>query len=109
MRKYILSIVSLVLFLAATAFSAYLVIELWQLPEDPTDMSASIGKGLSIAISIIFFAIAAVVQAVAALLALIGLIVAKKTLAPKKAVWLYAVQTALPIVMAILPFLLIPS
>ena len=105
MRKYILSIISLVLFLAATAFSAYLVIELLQLPENPTDMSASIGKGLSVAISIIFFAIAAIVQAVAAILALIGFIIAKKTLAPRKTVWLYAVQTVLPIVMAVLPFL----
>ncbi|MBQ2719698.1 MAG: hypothetical protein IJF73_06490 [Clostridia bacterium] len=109
MKKYILSIISALLFLAATVVSTLLVIELLALPENPTEMGESIGKGLSIAISIIFFAIAAIVQAVAALLALIGLIVSKKTLAPRGVVVLYAVQTALPIVMAALPFLFIPS
>ena len=109
MRRYILSILSLVLFLAATLVSVYFIVALAALPENPTDMSASIGKGLSVAISILFFAAAAAVQAVAAILALIGLIVAKKTAADRRIVWLYAIQTVLPILTAILPFLFLPS
>ncbi len=108
MKQFILSILALLLFLAASIFSAILLYDVLTLPENPENMSESIGKGLSIAVSVIFFAIAAIVQGVSALLAFIGLIVSKKTCADGGVVALYAVQTVLPIVCAAIPFLLLP-
>ncbi len=108
MKQFILSIIALLLFLAAAIFSAILLYDILTLPENPEGMGESIGKGLSIAISVIFFAIAAIVQGLSALLALIGLIVSKKNGAGGCLLALYAVQIFLPIVCAAVPFLLLP-
>lgn len=108
MKQFILSIIALLLFLAATIFSAILLYDILTLPENPEGISESIGKGLSIAIAVILFGIAAIVQGLSALLALIGLIVSKKSGADGGVVALYAIQLILPIVCAAVPFLLLP-
>ncbi len=108
MKKFILLVIALLLFLAATIFSGILLYDILMLPENPEGVSESIGKGLSIAISVILFAIAAIVQGLSALLSLIGLIVSKRRCAAGGVIALYAVQTVLPIVCAAIPFLLLP-
>ena len=108
MKQFILSIIAFLLFLAAVAVSATLLYDILTLPENPEGMSESISKGLSVAVAIIFFVIAAIVQGVSALLALIGLIVSKRNGASGGVVALYTVQLILPIVCAALPFLLLP-
>ena len=108
MKKYVLLIIAAILFLVAAGFSTWLLIDILSLPENPEDMSASIGKGLSIVVAVIFFAIAAIVHFVAMVLSLIGLIVTKRGGESGGVVALYAVGTILPIVAAILPFLLLP-
>ena len=60
MKKFILSIIAFLLFLAAAGFSAYLLYEVLTLPENPEGISESISKGLSIAVAIVLNMAAAV-------------------------------------------------
>ena len=109
MKYYLpLMLIALVLFLLAASVSGTLLIHLYSLPENPEEMGEAIGRGLSLAISVIFFAIAAGVEVIATVLGEVGALVAKRTGASRKTVITLALLSLLPLLFAALPFLLIP-
>ena len=108
MKKLLpLLIISLILFLLATAFIATIVIDVLMLPEEPEPGGEALGVGLTRAFGLVFVIIASIANAVAALLSLIGLLLAHRRAAGRRATVLFAIFTALPLVLSALAILLI--
>lgn len=98
-RYYAFALVSAFLYLGATAFSATLLFELFFLVEGAE-------KGILLALCLIFFIVSSAVHLIAAGLALLGRFFAKRH-GERGIKTLYTVMTVIPIVTAVLSYLLL--
>lgn len=98
-RYYAFAIVSAFLYLAATAFSATLLFELFFLATEKE-------KAILVALCLIFFVFSSIVQLLASTLALLGRFFAKRH-GERGMKILYTVMTILPIATAVASYLLL--
>ena len=110
MRKHLpLAIISLIILLLTTAVSAYMLYEAFTLPSgDDLEMGESIGRGLTLVVCLLFFIGAAILNAIALILSLIGFILTKRGYAPRGVIAWHGIQAILAVVLSIVPFLLLP-
>lgn len=108
MKRYLpLILVSLLLFLLASAFSITVVIDVLTLPQNPEAGSEAFGAGLTRAFGLVFLIIAALVNLLSAVLSLIGLLIVRRHSRDKKTTVIFTCLLILPLLVSALSLLLV--